>query len=94
LPGRDLCHKLITRPEESYRPWCVVVWSRNLVNEESLAHWQLSRQKQTNVASSPARLKSSHSPPLELVYSFFISILIRVNFTLNVVYSPMQCWTL
>jgi hypothetical protein len=27
------------------------VWSRNLVNEETLAHWGLSRQKQTNVFS-------------------------------------------
>ena len=24
LPGRGLCDKLITRPEESYRLWCVV----------------------------------------------------------------------
>ena len=25
LSGRGLCYKLITRPEESYRLWCVVV---------------------------------------------------------------------
>ena len=25
LSGRGLCDELITRPEESYRPWCVVV---------------------------------------------------------------------
>jgi len=25
LSGRSLCDKLITRPEESYRLWCVVV---------------------------------------------------------------------
>ena len=25
LPGRGLCDELITRPEESYRVWCVVV---------------------------------------------------------------------
>ena len=25
LSGRGLCHELITRPEESYRLWCVVV---------------------------------------------------------------------
>jgi len=25
LSGRDLCDGLITRPEESYRLWCVVV---------------------------------------------------------------------
>ena len=26
LPGRGLCDELITRPEESYRLWCVVVY--------------------------------------------------------------------
>jgi len=25
LSGRGLCDELITRPEESYRLWCVVV---------------------------------------------------------------------
>ena len=36
LSGRGLCDGLITRPEESYRPWCVVVcdletlWMRRL----------------------------------------------------------------
>jgi len=47
LSDRGLCDKLITNPEE-YWLWCVVVWSRNLVNEEALGQWGLSRQKQTN----------------------------------------------
>ena len=38
LSGRGLCDELITRPEKSYWLWCVV-WFRNLVNEEVLAHW-------------------------------------------------------
>ena len=42
-----LCDGLITRPEENYRLWCVVVWSRNLVNVEALLHCGLLRQKQT-----------------------------------------------
>jgi len=49
--GRGLCDELITRPEESYRMWCVVcVWSRNFVNEEALAHWGsvATKNKQTN----------------------------------------------
>jgi len=25
LSGRGLCDKLITRPEESYRLWCIIV---------------------------------------------------------------------
>jgi len=46
LTGRVLCDELITRPEESYRLWCVVVcYLENLVNEEALSHWGLLRQK-------------------------------------------------
>jgi len=36
LSGRGLCDELITRPEESYRLWRVVVCGqRNLENEEA-----------------------------------------------------------
>jgi len=41
LSGRGLCDELITRPEEYYRLWCVVVCDlekTNLVNEEAKAH--------------------------------------------------------
>jgi hypothetical protein len=38
LSGRGLCNELITRPEESYRLWCVFcVCSRNLKTEEAMA---------------------------------------------------------
>ena len=37
LSGRGLCDELITRPEEFYRLWCVVVCDlENLVNEEAM----------------------------------------------------------
>ena len=37
LSGRGLCDELITRPEESYRMWCVVVCDlENLKNEETM----------------------------------------------------------
>jgi hypothetical protein len=37
LSGRYLCDELITRPEESYRLWCVVVCDlENLKNEEAM----------------------------------------------------------
>jgi len=49
LSGRALCDELITRPEESYRLWCVVCdleTIKNLVNEEEAeAHQGLSRQE-------------------------------------------------
>ena len=42
LSGRGLCDELITRPEESYRLWCVVCdleTAKILVNEEAKALW-------------------------------------------------------
>ena len=37
LSGRGLCDELITRPEESYRLWCVVVCNlENLKNDEAM----------------------------------------------------------
>ena len=37
LSGRGLCDELITRPEESYRLWCVVVCDlENLKDEEPM----------------------------------------------------------
>jgi len=37
LLGRGLCDGLITRPQESYRLWCVVVCDlENLKNEEAM----------------------------------------------------------
>jgi hypothetical protein len=37
LSGRGLCDELITRPEESYRLWYVVVCDlENLKNEEAM----------------------------------------------------------
>ena len=48
--GRGLCDEMITRPEESYRLWCIAECDlENLINEEVLAHWGLSRQKQTKM---------------------------------------------
>jgi len=37
MSGRGLCDELITRPEESYRLWCIVVCDlENLKNEEAM----------------------------------------------------------
>ena len=36
----------ITRPEETYRLWCVIVWSRNLKTEAALARGGLLRQRE------------------------------------------------
>ena len=36
LSGRGLCDELITRPEESYRLWCVVVGDQETSKMRSL----------------------------------------------------------
>jgi hypothetical protein len=37
LSGRGLCYELITRPEESYQLWCVIVCDlENLRNQEAM----------------------------------------------------------
>jgi hypothetical protein len=50
LSGRDLCDELITRPEESYRLWCVVVCDlENLKNEEVMTRVGSQRHSEKNV---------------------------------------------
>jgi hypothetical protein len=54
--GRGLCDELITRPEESYRLWCVVVCDpekTNLVNEEARAGGCCAKKKNANTGFSP-----------------------------------------
>jgi hypothetical protein len=49
LSGRGLCYEMTTRPEESYRMWCVVVCDHeNLVEEEAIARAGMQSQR-TNV---------------------------------------------
>ena len=46
LSGRGVCDDLITRPEESYRLWCVVVCDlENLKNEEAMTRVGSQRHK-------------------------------------------------
>ena len=46
--GRGLCDELITRPEESYRLWCVVVCDlENLKNEEAMTRVGSQRHSKT-----------------------------------------------
>jgi len=47
LSGRGLCDELITRPEESYRLWCVVCNLENLKNEEAMTRAGSQRHKKS-----------------------------------------------
>jgi len=48
LSGRGLCDELITRPEESYLLWCVVVCDLETSVNEAVANCGLLRQKQAS----------------------------------------------
>ena len=57
LSGRGLCDQLITRPEESYRLWCVVVCDQETIKipvceDEAKAPWGAiaPRKKNKNTA--------------------------------------------
>ena len=53
LSGTGLFVELITRPGESYRVWCVWVWTWSLHNEEALAYKGLQRhEKKKRISSS------------------------------------------
>ena len=49
LSGRGFCDELITRPEESYRLWCVVCDLENLKNEEAMTRVGSQRQRKKKV---------------------------------------------
>jgi len=50
LSGRGLCDELITRPEESYRRWCVVVCDlENLKNDEAMTRVGSQRHSKKNI---------------------------------------------
>ena len=58
LSGRGLCDGLITRPEESYRLWCVVVCDlETSIMRRSWPTGGLSRQKQTNKQNPVVNLR-------------------------------------
>ena len=47
LSLRVFCAGPITRPEKSYRLWCVLVWFRNLSNKEALGQQGLSSHEKS-----------------------------------------------
>jgi hypothetical protein len=58
---RGLCDEPITRPEESYRLWCVVVCDlENLVNEETMTRVGSQHHKKNESYKPTAFWGSSH----------------------------------
>ena len=55
LSCRGLCDELITRPEESYRLWCVVVCDlENLKNEEAMTRVGSQRHSKNEEFNAPS----------------------------------------
>ena len=64
--GRGLCDGLITRPEETYRLWCVWVWLWILHNEKALAHWG---------CCAMVKKKPGSGQSVDLLYTHSVTIL-------------------
>jgi len=65
LSGRGLCDELITRPEESYRLWCVVVCDLETSRVGAPYIYDISRLRVKQVMSSSLRLATytTHNRP-------------------------------
>jgi hypothetical protein len=68
LSGRDLCDELITRPEESYRLWCVVV-----------CDLETSRMRRPGPSFGRSATKKNYNPVHVYVSSNILLILRRSN---------------
>jgi hypothetical protein len=64
-----LCGGLITRSEESYRGWCVWVWSWNLANEEALANLRLLRHENNIGILIDVFKQAPHWPQMKQEYT-------------------------
>ena len=86
LSGRGLCDKLITRPEESYRLWCVVVCDlENLKNEEVMTRVGSQRNSKKNIILNLVEIKKiSTLLALREDFGMFIGRVSFMLYTLNV----------
>jgi hypothetical protein len=62
LSGRGLCVGLITRPEESYRVWCVWVWSWSLEKWGGLGPQRAVELKESLFGSKEDAILQQHFP--------------------------------
>jgi len=85
LSGRGLCDELITRPEESYRLWCVVVCDlETSIMRRTWPTGELLRQKHTH-----KRLDTSSNKILQQTLT---SVLVKHLCTGREVFSNIHCY--
>ena len=96
LSGRGLCDELITRPEESYRLWCVVVCDlENFKNEEVMSRVGSQRHRKKNIFYKLFVIHSRYAKDSVFVIrgSYLIIIfffIIGINVIQNIVHYMME----
>ena len=90
-----LCDGPIPLPEESYRLWCVIMRSRNVKNETSLAHVELLCQREKEREREKCRVgwewRKNLRPKFVYDVSFFMQFYVRYNVT-RLEGFEMRCW--
>ena len=74
LSGRCLCDEMITRPEESYRLWCVAVCDlRNLKNEEAMTRVGSQRHRKKKIRHLLSRTPTNSHLHFLVIIKFSVS---------------------
>ena len=71
LSGRGLCGELITRPEEFYRLWRVVVCNQECSNEETKARYGAVKNTTQRVVT-PIKQTNTH-----IRYGCYVNVLLK-----------------
>jgi hypothetical protein len=92
LSGRGLCEGLITRPEESYRLWCVVVCDQETSKTRRLKpatglwkiqpHWVVTSRKQTT--TNRPMIKISRNTDLLRIHDFMFDVNMVIGMVVKV----------
>jgi len=75
LSARGLCDGLITRPEESYRLWCVVVCDQETLNEEARARYRAVKNTTKKVVTP----RKQTNKKLKFTLKFTLKLLLHVS---------------
>jgi len=91
LSGRGLCDELITRPEESYRLWCVVVCDLETSRIDASYVYDISSLR-VNIAPSDPRVKTLVHPWATRQVRIPAFGKWRKHLLTNLTYRPIRCY--
>ena len=78
LSGRGLCDELIIRSEQSYRLWRVVVWLRNLENQEAKTRYRAVKNT-TTMGCNARKTKKKNKQCIDIIIIIIIIIIIGIQ---------------